>query len=176
MTSIIQTIQETSQAMGHVSPEKRAALADSIAQLAKRLADHVSALDDIPSHYQTFTMPAISDQIAAAEKRTEKAADQILTAAESIMKSLTKMKGDAAAEIQNQANIIFEATSFQDLVTQHLNEIRLRMKELNDDMLALQDCMINISSGSADGTQPKQRTRKSERPDAHLLNGPTTNF
>ncbi|WP_435641126.1 hypothetical protein [Micavibrio aeruginosavorus] len=176
MTSLIQTIHETSQAMDHVSPEKRAALADSMAQLAKRLADHVSALDDIPNHYQTFLMPAINDQITAAEKRTEKAADQILTAAESIMKSLSKMKGDAAAEIQNQANIIFEATSFQDLVTQHLNEIRLRMKELNDDMLALQECMITISSGSGDGTAAKPRARKAERPDAHLLNGPTTNF
>lgn len=176
MTTLIKTIENTCSAITHVAPEKRAVLMESVIQLSKKLAEHISALDDVPHHYQTFTMPSINDQITAAEKRTERAAEKILTAAENIMKSVQKIPGDACKEIQNQTNIIFEATSFQDLVTQHLNEIRLRMNELNDDMDALKSCIENICGSSGDTENLSIRTRRNERPDAHLLNGPTTNI
>lgn len=171
-TNLFQTIQETSAALKTVPEEKKQPLVTSLVQLIQRVSKDLGRFADIPLHFNNKTYPALTGQITAAEKRTEKAADDIMTAAEKIMSALAHVDGAGKTDIQTGLNAIFEASSFQDLVAQHLQEIRTLTEDINTDM---KDLATNFSTGSSDeGTMT--RPPRDKRPDAHLLNGPTTDF
>ncbi len=169
MKQLMQTILETRETLSDVPDDKKLVLVDSLVQLTQRLMGDLAKLGDIPENYLTVLEPSITEQIDAAEKRTERAADVILGATEKIMTSLPGVQGPIRQEIQNQVNAIFEASNFQDLVSQHLNEIKLRVELLTRDMRFLNDSMAGIAAGG--GTN---RAREPRRSDAHLLNGPST--
>lgn len=171
MNHLMNTILETREALDKVPDDKKVALVDSLFQLTRRMVDDVVQLNDIPEHYLSQIEPIMSNQILAAEKRTEKAANDILAATENIMSLLPAVQGPVKQDIQNQVNALFEASNFQDLVSQHLNEIKLRLDQLNKDMQMLSDVMAGLSSGKQSSSA---RAREPRRSDAHLLNGPTT--
>ena len=171
MNTLLATIQETRKSIDVVADDKKLSLVDSMMTLCKKLIDNVLSFADVPEKFDTQMYPAISDQIKAAEKRTEKAADDIMSATENIMAALGQIEGAGKDKIQTEVNNLFEACNFQDLVAQHLKEIQLLANSLKDDMSELKDAMGEMGSASGGGVERKKRA---ERSDAHLLNGPST--
>lgn len=167
---MIDTIRDMRDALDKVDDDKKTALVDSLLKLTRRMSDDLVTLADIPEQYLTQLEPVITEQIRAAEKRTEKAADDILAVAEKLMAAMPAVQGPIKNDMQNQVNALFEAVNFQDLVSQHLNEIILRMNMVSKDMQTLRDLMMNMGAGGKTGS----RNREPRRADAHLLNGPTT--
>lgn len=170
MQDLIKTMQDAQDALGKVDGDKKVDIVNNLVSLSKKLVHHIAAFADIPQNFSKSLYPTITAQITAADKRTEKAADDIMGAAESIMAIADNLEGDTKTKLMEQVNAIFETCSFQDLVAQHLNEIRLRVDDLKEDMDDLSD-MANGNTSS----EEKLKKRKQKRSDAHLLNGPATN-
>lgn len=174
MTGLIALIQKTKETMDDLPPEKKETLMTAMISLSKKLLDQVNGLMDIPESYHVTLCPAMIAQLHAAERRTEKAADDILSAAEGISNALARVEGPGKTEIQTRINAIFEASSFQDLVSQHLNETKLLIDDLSVDMDKLQRS-FDVLNGSESMNRVALKT-KEKRSDAHLLNGPSTHF
>lgn len=175
MSSLIDTIRKTKESISNISIEKRADVIDLLMVLTARLVDNITSLNDIPKSFTDTIQPSIKAQLIAAEKRIETATDDILGAAEKISSALNHVSEPAKKEIQIQLNRIFEASGFQDLVSQHLNEITIQMDDMSIDIEQLQSCL----EGMHDCNTPKTVLRvksKDKRSDAHLLNGPSTSF
>lgn len=169
MLTVLDAIHEMQSAIEQVSGEKKVQLVNSLVALSKKLLEQLGELNEIPDHYEEVLKPEIVAQLAAAEKRTERAADSILSAVERMNPVLSKVEAGLRQELMKEINVIFEASTFQDLVAQHLNEIKLRLEELEGEMLALQ---ATLKGGEA--VPPKRRARID--PQKGLLNGPTTDF
>lgn len=169
MSHVLKTIEETRDAMDGVTSDKKIMLVNSLVTLSKKVIAHILAFRDVPVRFEAVLHPAIAAQLQAAETRTEKAADDIMTATERIAAILPGLQEEERAAIQVQVNALFEACNFQDLVAQHLNEIHLLVGDLSRDMKALAAGMEDVGGGEGGG-----RPRREERPDSHLLNGPTT--
>lgn len=170
MNNLIDTIHETRAALETVPDDKKKVLIDSLIVLTQKMLDKVMTFSDLPDSYLNGLLPSITAQLEAADKRTERAADKLLGSGEAIMGAFGKP--DAKDVIMNEVNKIFETCSFQDLVSQHLNEVKLRLKDLTDDMTDFQESLNALAGESAGnaGDRPKRQ----KRPDAHLLNGPST--
>jgi chemotaxis regulatin CheY-phosphate phosphatase CheZ len=176
MSSIIEIIHQTRASIHSVSDDKKSGLIDLIFQLANRVFESVKNLDQIPKNYSDIVFPSISNQLVAAEKRIEIATNVILDSADTISRLLPQLSGDAVKkEIQSELNKIFEASGFQDLVSQHLNEITIQMGDLSIDIDYLQSCLTSIDDLNAPAFNAKHKS-KDKRSDAHLLNGPSTNI
>lgn len=171
MQQILHSITEIESKLDNVSNDKKEIIFGNLAKLTKKLLEKLSAFCLVPEDFSNKIYPAITLQIQAGEKRTEKAADDIMGAAEKIMNAASALDGDVKNTIMTEVNTIFEACSFQDLVAQHLNEIRLCVEDIHADMENLK--------GALEGAQESGKTaipKKQKRPDAHLLNGPPTNI
>lgn len=139
----------------------------------------LSDLALLPKNFKSKISPGILEQIKAADKRTEDSADVIMTAAENIMALTSELDANKSDKIINEINKIFEASSFQDLVSQHLNEIKLLVEELNEDMAVVEAVLNKGTTGSSKSdtgafSAHKEKQQKKKRPDDHLLNGPAT--
>ena len=176
MNVLLQTIEETKAALDSVSEDKKPPLVISLVTLSKKLIDKVLCFKDVPERFETEILPALYSQIEAAEKRTEKAADDIMSATENIMAALAEIEGTGKDKVQKNVNALFEACNFQDLVAQHLKEIRLLSDDLAEDMQELNESMDSLGGNGSVNAQMPGRARKQTRPDAHLLNGPATDF
>lgn len=173
--SLFQTIEETKIAIDSVADEKKVPLVKSLITLTKKVMTSALSFKDIPENFETVILPGMTSQLEAAEKRTEKAADSIMTSTEKIMSALGDIEGKGKDIIQTEVNNLFEACNFQDLVAQHLNEIKLLTDDLAADMSDLSAAMNEMGEGGENGSVAK-RPRKEKRPDSHLLNGPSTDF
>lgn len=171
MLKLIETINEAQQAIDQVPVEKKLELTVSLVALSKKLLSSIAELGLIPSHFHNDLMPAAQAQLLAAEKRTEFAADKFLGAAEKLSELAGKVT-DAQHRnaLQDQVNVIFEAANFQDLVAQHLNEVKLRLNGFVNYM----DCLEAALAGDEERLS-KSRRHISEAKDT-LLNGPTTSI
>ncbi len=129
---------------------------------------NLSSFNDISDHFFDALQPAIKDQIKAIDLRTEEAADSILSAAENLMTAVGTLPEDSKEKIQNEVNAIFEASNFQDLVSQHAREIGLRINELASDM---KDLHAFLDGKGHDDARIRSR-EQNKADDAHLLNGP----
>lgn len=174
MLTLIKIMEQTQAGIDVLPDNKKQDVINKLVTLAKKMIQDLGSFSDVPKEYSYKIYPAIKDQLSAAEKRTEKAADEIMGAAEIIMSQLPDINGPAKDKIQNAINQIFEASSFQDLVAQHLNEVKLLATNFDEDMKAMGEMMDDIGSGGDSSKRPDSSTSK--RPDAHLLNGPSTNF
>lgn len=172
--NLVDVIQEISDALETAQEDKKPALVKSIIMIMKQIAKTVDEFNDIPETYSQKLHPAMLAQMKAAERRTEEATDKFLTISEKIGAVLKDVPEPAKATIQNSLNEIFETSSFQDLVAQHLNEIRLLIDDLTYDIESLDFAIKSLTSEEAG--QSVQRTIKTRRPDDHLLNGPATDF
>jgi chemotaxis regulatin CheY-phosphate phosphatase CheZ len=135
------------------------------------MAEDLNEMCDIACGFLDNSLPALRAQMEAADKRTEKAADSILTHCEQMMLLLKDCPAETQAQLQMHINSIFEASNFQDLVSQHINEIRRVVDALSEDLGVVRN---NLQAGQSGG-QKSKREKRPERADAHLLNGPSTN-
>ncbi len=175
MSSLIETIKKTKETINTISPDKQADVIGLLIMLTTRFTDSMVKLNDIPKSYYTEIQPAVTSQLSAAERRIESATNIILESAEKISGLLPQVNDTAKKEIQIHLNKIFEASGFQDLVSQHLNEITLQMGDLSIDIEQLQFCLSSMEDANA--SLPPQRVKsRDRRVDAHLLNGPATDF
>lgn len=172
-TSVIAAIKEAHQAIKSAPDSKKAELVDFIVRLLKKIVPVAEQFGDIPQNYATKIQPMMLKQLQAAEKRTERAADSFLSIAEELMPMLDGLPEARKKEIQEKINEMFEASSFQDLVAQHLNEIKLLVNDLTYDIEGLQETLMELGNTSWQGTDFK-RSVQQKRSDAHLLNGPST--
>ena len=171
MTSIIQAIHDIKNTIKTMPDDKKLVAIDSTLELIKKIFDEIGILQEVAQNYETVVYPEITAQLAAAEKRTEKGIDQILTACESLPKSVASASDDVKKAVQDKVNVIFEASNFQDLTAQHLNEVKLRLEKVKQAMSLVQD-ILNGDPAQIDIRIA--RYRHMERSDAHLLNGPVT--
>ncbi|MGE3714812.1 MAG: hypothetical protein AB7F82_09850, partial [Alphaproteobacteria bacterium] len=71
----------------------------------------------------------------------------------------------------------FEISGFQDLVAQHVNEIKMRMDALKGDMEELEAVFEAFTSdGTQHAAKPKSTKHTNKRLENDLLNGPTTDI
>lgn len=167
MSDVHKTIREASSAGA-----KKVELSETVIPAIQAVLSQLSSFKDVPEHYFGELMPAMLAQIQAVDKRTEKAADQILTACEMMGQVMDDLPAGPRERIQEQINAIFEASNFQDLVSQHANEIKRRLEDLSADLKDFQDVLNQISGGNIPAGERVRTRDKNKRADAHLLNGP----
>ncbi len=175
MSTLIGVIKQSTEAMAKAPDDKKIVIAETVNKLIQRVAGDMVDINERNDAFLTKQIPAIYAQLEAADKRTEKAANQIMTCAERMMPLLKDCPDPAKAELQKYINIIFEAGSFQDLVAQHVNEVRRIVKDVEEDASDIKAIMNTTATDDAFSHQARARLRqKQQRPDAHLLNGPST--
>lgn len=175
MSTLITVIKESTEAMAKVPEDRKAAIAETVNKLIQRVAEDMVGINERNDTFLLKQIPAIYAQLAAADKRTEKAANQIMTCAERMMPLLKECPDHIKTELQKYINIIFEAGNFQDLVAQHVNEVRRIVKDVEEDATDIKAIMNTTATDDAYSHQARARMRqKQQRPDAHLLNGPST--
>ncbi|MFA5593398.1 MAG: hypothetical protein WC989_08820 [Micavibrio sp.] len=173
--SVIDVLEKAMGAVATAPAEKKAELVDNISRLIQRISGDVVQINERNDVFLEAQLPAIHAQLEAAEKRTEKAANQILTCCERMMPLLSECPDKVKSELQNYINIIFAAGNFQDLVAQHLNEVRRIVDDVGEDATDIRAILSSPASEDAFSHQNRARFReKRQRPDAHLLNGPST--
>ena len=174
--SIIDVLQQSIQMLDKAPDDKKLLLVGQVSKLVQRIAADIVQIDERNAAFLENKLPALHAQMDAADKRTEKAADQILSCCERMMPLLKDCPDAVKTELQKYINMIFSAGNFQDLVAQHINEVRLIIKDHGEDVA---DIKAIMSSGATEDTfSHLARTRlreKQVRSDAHLLNGPPTN-
>ncbi|HCK32250.1 MAG: hypothetical protein CMH32_06820 [Micavibrio sp.] len=174
--AIVKAIEGAVETIRKAPDDKKPALLDSLLSISQKLMRVTKQFSDIPDTYVTKLSPMIEKQLSAAERRTERAADQFLTVAEEIKPLLDGVDEATKKEIQNKLNEMFEISTFQDLVAQHLNEVKLLMNDLTYDIEELQEALIALGDSSMGGGKKFERSVQQKRSDEHLLNGPSTDF
>lgn len=175
MSHLIETIKATQAKFDTVPEEKKLELVTSMLGLTKKLVADLSEFTQIPKTFEEQHYPQITQQLAAAEKRTDVGIDKIMSAAEAIMKLAGDLDAEPQDKIMKCVNVIFEAASMQDLVAQHLNEIKLCLDDLQEDFQILDDFLSDKDSeNQGRNTYAKKKAEKAKRSDSHLLNGPPT--
>lgn len=174
--NLIQTIQDTRDKFETVSPEKREELLDILMLLTKKLTSQLADFSQIPENFIEDYHPRFEMQLKAAEKRTDEGIDKIMGAAESIMSTCGTLASGEKDKIMEQVNVIFEASSMQDLVAQHLNEMKILMDEMKEDFEIFSSVLSDTDGKATEGAYKRLKSQKEKRPDKHLLNGPSTDF
>jgi len=169
---LIESLLETTKALKAAEPAEKEALAMKAAALTEALATDLNDMCKIACSFLDNSLPELLAQMEAADKRTEKATDSILTSTEQIMALLPKCDTEIQPQLQTQINNIFEASNFQDLVSQHINEIRLVVTTLGEDLGEVRESLHALQDGIPAASRP--RKPRITRDDAHLLNGPST--
>lgn len=173
--SIVDVLRQAMQTLDQAPAEKKLLLVGQISKLVQRIAADIVQIDERNAAFLENKLPALHAQMDAADKRTEKAADQILTCCERMMPLLKDCPDATRAELQKYINMIFSAGNFQDLVAQHINEIRLIIKDHGEDVADIKAIMASGATEEAFSHLARARLREKQvRSDAHLLNGPPT--
>ena len=143
----------------------------SIVQARREIAALRPASGDGSDRIVTAT-----NELDAIVQSTERASFEILTAAERIMDLTTRLRGAGAAtelchDLEDQITNIFTACSFQDLTGQRTTKVVNALRYIEQRVTAM------ISIWGSDGTlRPLVgEPVADQRPDAHLLNGPSDN-
>jgi chemotaxis regulatin CheY-phosphate phosphatase CheZ len=174
-TSIVDVLQQTVKALDQAPAEKKVTLVETVGKLVQRIAADIVQINERNNSFLDNKLPALNAQLDAADKRTEKAANQILTCCERMMPLLKDCPAPAKAELQKYINLIFAAGNFQDLVSQHINEVRKIVQDQGEDAADIKAIMSSSASDDAFSHQARARLREKQvRSDAHLLNGPPT--
>lgn len=172
MPGIIDEMKRMTDAIAVVDGQKRTDLLILLSKLAQQISVNIAGLGDGLERFEKQLLPAINAQLAAADKRTEIAADKLMGSTEKISAILKTVPAAEKDAIQKELNAIFETCSFQDLVSQHLNEVRLRLGDLEKETVLIRDTINSL--GSSAESAAMRRRREEQRSDAHLLNGPST--
>lgn len=172
MTKQKSALHETLDALKNAPKDKKAIITEKLAPVLEDILKSVITFDSILKEFFEHVEPGMAAQIVAIDKRTEKSANLILDASERISTHIKPLPAAQKDPIQKEINLIFQACNFQDLVSQHANEIRLLLKDLTADMEYSKNVMSDTNKqGNVDF---EAQRRQNKRPDAHLLNGPTT--
>ena len=167
--SILRTTLETFQ---NAKDDKKVELASKLGLVIEALLTKFADFSDIPEQYLNETHPHILAHIDAIDKKTEDAVDEYLSVSERLGKIVKDAPEPIKKAVQAEINIMFEASNFQDLVSQHANEIRLLGEDTKADMTDMQ-AVTGGGDGSDNASKPNERSRnKNKRADNHLLNGP----
>ncbi len=103
---------------------------------------------------------------------TEKAANEIMDAAEIIMSHASSITDATAAKAINEAvENIFNACNFQDLTSQRIRKVIKTIEFLDYKINRLME-FVNGESASAEMTPEEEARFVDQRPDAALCNGP----
>lgn len=161
-------LRETLNAFQNADDQKKVTIAARLGLVLESLLIKIAEFSDIPQHFLTQSYPSISLQIQAIDKRTEHAVDKYMGVAERLRKIVADAPDPIKKAVQAEINVMFEASNFQDLVSQHANEIKLLMDDVKADMTDIQSL-----TGVAPSGKVHERSRnKNKRADDHLLNGP----
>ena len=116
-----------------------------------------------------------TNELDAIVQSTERASFEILNAAEHIMEVTNKLRSvgaplDLCSDLDNEINNIFTACSFQDLTGQRTTKVVNALRYIEQRVNA----MMGIW-GREGGVRQIADGNFDQRPDAHLLNGPSDN-
>ena len=117
-----------------------------------------------------------TNELDAIVQSTERAAFEILNAAERMMELTGKLRaaeapGDICTDIENEISNIFTACSFQDLTGQRTTKVVNALRYIEQRVTA----MMSIWGSDAGPAGGVIKGPVDGRPDAHLLNGPSDN-
>ncbi len=174
MSEMQLNLEEALDILKTAPEDKKALIVEKLVPVFEHILKTRVALDGMFETYFERVEPGIGNQIKAIDKRTEESANAIIDSCERITKATKDFPDAQKKPIQNEINAIFQASNFQDLVSQHANEIKLLLEDLSVDMSHSQNVLTQ--SASDEDTDPSSPLPKSKRSDAHLLNGPTTIF
>lgn len=162
-------LKETLSAIKLASADKKTLAMDKIIPIVENILNNTDVFDEIVSEFLNSSDPLIKKQIVAINKRTERCANKIIDATAEISSVTHSLPEPDKTRIQNSINTIYEGCNFQDLVSQHVQEINKIVNELSEDMAFIQKVLSNL-----DSTNKIKRIVRQKREDSHLLNGPTT--
>lgn len=153
--------------------EKKILIASKLGGPLEGMLKVIFSFNGMIEKFNATIHPEVQSQIKAIDARTEKAANDIIDANSDMTLALKGIPEANAKAIQKQINRIYEACNFQDLVSQHANEIRLVMNELAEDMTYFKKA-ISKPNAIDHKSFAEHEADKKKRSDSHLLNGPTT--
>ncbi|HEX2942500.1 MAG TPA: protein phosphatase CheZ [Rhodopila sp.] len=148
---------------------------DGIGHLIAETRNEIAGLQ--PSGFAHSHLVSASDELDAVVGATERAAVEIMVAAERAqeaaqrMRSLPDMTPQALRDldiIETAALDIFMACSFQDLTGQRIRKVVGALTYIEKRVMAL-TLLWQVAPGQEPGTAPQMDVRA----DAHLLNGPS---
>lgn len=174
MATMLETIHKIRESSKVVEADKKDILINSMVRLSEKVIGTFQDIKDIPESLEKGVLPQVETQLKAAEKRTETAVDDIMNAAENALAALSKVEGAGKPEIEKAVNAIFEASCFQDLMAQHLNEVKLLINNFEHELKYMRESIEYLESDSM--KEKPVRKKALERSDQHLLNGPATDF
>lgn len=109
-------------------------------------------------------------ELNAVVKHTERAANEIMDAAEKIQALAGGLKDGTGSKISDLVTKLFEACDFQDITGQRIGKVVATLIDIEESVKDL----LAVLEGKADieVINKKQKKRKDNRPDAELMNGP----
>ena len=168
--SDIESILNDLQNLPH---DKKEIVTPKVAQKLHDIIDTLVTFNSMVKEYEEVIVPRITEQISAIDSRSEGAADKILDLGLEISKFVADLPDDKGKELQNHINEIYESCSFQDLVSQHANEIRLTIERLTTDIGYFKQA-LSISNYKENYSFAEHKDRTKASAEGKFLNGPTT--
>ncbi len=161
------------------SSSRVAELRHELQGMAALIADTRSEVAGLlPSGLPHSRLTSASDELDAVVDATERAAVEIMNAAERAQEAIHRMRearetgpdlGDDIEIIDNAILDIFMACSFQDLTGQRIRKVVQALTYIEKRVLALSSLWQDTVGVEAHEAPPPDH-----RDDAHLLNGPTS--
>lgn len=169
MSELQAIIADMGSAAEGFAPKNKQVLLKLVTTLTGKMEAQSEEIRQMRDYYCDSAYGTIAAQLDAVEKRTDHAADAIMSAAEELLTlagsgSLSAKDSPALLE---KVNAIFEACTFQDLVAQHVHEVRQVADALKSEFSA-----EGMALGSKGSIRSSVKARD-KRPDRALLNGPS---
>ena len=166
-------IQDILSALKEAPDDKKILIASKMGIVLGGMIKIIVSFDGMLNEYNKTIEPTIINQVKAIDSRGEKSVNVILDANSEISELIKKAPKEVSDSVQEQVNKIYQACNFQDLMSQHANEIRLVVDELTSDMNYFKQAFSKPNAIDVK-TFEEHQDKKEKRSDSHLLNGPST--
>lgn len=148
---------------------------ESLSRFIQKAKAEIAALR--PDKINDEQIPLATDELDAVIQATETATQTILDEADKLEAVAASVGGDAAGKIGESVTRIYEACSFQDITGQRISKVVATLRSIEDRVDGLLQAFgEELGQPSVHAVAPVHvragRPQISERPDAHLLNGP----
>ncbi len=103
---------------------------EAVQQIADRIKAGKIALSMNPNMVAENLVPDAGEQLEAAVKETEKAANSIMDAAEEVSALAMELEGEQQQRLMDISTRIFEASNFQDVTGQRIRKVSKTLLEI----------------------------------------------
>ena len=125
-----------------------------------------------PQKVRELHLPSARDELVAIVGSTEKATEEIMSAVEKIEQIASGIDAEAADQINDQVNQIFEACSFQDITGQRITKVVTTLLQIESSIESMLAVFGDEAARERVGELSEKNKAAEIRADANLLNGP----